>query len=511
MEPDGSRAEAWEGPGPEPARLLELLAGLAGFEGDDPGPLFGPLLEGLLDAFGADRALILEADPDAGASPLAARVRAGSPRGAADPLSKSLVRAVLADRRARVLTSLETAELRRRVASLPDRLASILVAPVELPAGPGLLYLDGVLERRRFGEADRTLLAAFATALGGALELAARARREAGLAARLAALAGSGDAPPLLGDAPAYRDMLRELDRAAAGSQPVLLEGEAGTGRETLARRLHARGARAGGPFVAIRIPALPAELLAPTLFGHEKGAFTGATEARPGRWESADGGTLYLEGIDELPLPAQALLLRVLQEKRVRRVGGSRDLPLDFRAVAAAGTPLETAVRAGRFREDLYFRLAGYRVRVPPLRERGDDVLLLAEAWVAREARALDRPAPGLTADAVAALRAHRWPGNLPELARVVRRAVLLAPPGPLGAESLGPELAGPREVEALAAYPSDLEAARRHFEVRLLKTRLAAAAGDLGVAAAGLGVSRRRLRSRCRELGLEAPAEPD
>ncbi len=209
----------------------------------------------------------------------------------------------------------------------------------------------------------------------------------------------------------------------------MLLRGESGTGKGVLARALHARSARAGRPFVVVNCPTLSADLVASELFGHTRGAFTGAVRDNPGRVEYADGGTLFLDEIAEIPPPLQAKLLRFVQDREFERVGEARTRKADVRVVAATNRPLEAEVAAGRFREDLFYRLNVVDVRVPALRERPEDILPLARRFAAFFARSAKRPTPDLSPEAQAALTAYTWPGNVRELRNTVEHAVMLWP----------------------------------------------------------------------------------
>jgi two-component system response regulator FlrC len=231
--------------------------------------------------------------------------------------------------------------------------------------------------------------------------------------------------PAPVAESAAMREVLLAADDVAPTPTTVLLLGESGTGKELLARHLHARSGRRG-PWVAVNCAALPAELLESELFGHEKGAFTGASERRQGRFEQADGGTLLLDEVSELPLGLQAKLLRVLQEREVDRVGGRQPVRVDVRIVATSNRDLAEMVRAGAFRSDLYYRLHVFPIVLPPLRERPEDVAPLAERLLAEAARDLGRPAPALAAEAVELLRRHPFPGNVRELRNLLERALV-------------------------------------------------------------------------------------
>jgi NtrC-family two-component system response regulator AlgB len=249
--------------------------------------------------------------------------------------------------------------------------------------------------------------------------------------------------PLVESSAPAMRDVLAILDRVAGFDVPLLLLGENGTGKSALARRVHARSPRARRPFVAVACPTLSEELLSSELFGHVKGAFTGAVADRTGRVEAAAGGTLFLDEIGELPPSLQAKLLQFVQERTFERVGDSRSRTADVRLIAATNRDLDAEVRAGRFREDLLYRLNTVEVRVPPLRDRREDILPLARAFLARFERVARARASGprglsLSPEAEAALVAHGWPGNVRELKNAMERAAILAPGVVIGPELL-------------------------------------------------------------------------
>src|ERR687886_1849251 len=234
--------------------------------------------------------------------------------------------------------------------------------------------------------------------------------------------------PRIVGESDAIKRAVAETQRVASTDATVLLLGESGTGKELFARAVHHLSPRRDQPFVAINCAAIPETLIESELFGHERGAFTGATERRPGKFELASGGTVFLDEIGELPPAAQGKLLRAIEEKVVDRIGGRAPVPVDVRVVAATNRDLQAASERGEFRRDLYFRLAVFPVTIPPLRERGDDVVLPARHFAAQLGRELRKREATLSDAAVAALRAHPWPGNVRELENAVERACILA-----------------------------------------------------------------------------------
>ncbi|HET8948084.1 MAG TPA: sigma-54 dependent transcriptional regulator [Candidatus Polarisedimenticolia bacterium] len=246
---------------------------------------------------------------------------------------------------------------------------------------------------------------------------------------RAAAAERTVEAPrSIVGQSAALKDVLQLVDLVAGSTASVLITGETGTGKELVARAIHDRSLRRQRPFVAVNCGAVPAALIASELFGHEKGAFTGALQRRVGRFELASGGTLFLDEIGELPMETQTALLRVLQEKEFERVGGTQTVRVDVRIVAATNRDLEEEVAAGRFRADLYYRLNVVPVAMPPLRDRREDIPLLAQHFVERCARTSGKAVRRLSDDSLRLLRLYTWPGNVRELQNIVERAVILA-----------------------------------------------------------------------------------
>jgi len=269
---------------------------------------------------------------------------------------------------------------------------------------------------------------------------------------------------------PRMRAVLDTLARAAPSDATILLCGESGTGKGVLARAVHAQSRRHGGPFVTVNCPTLSDELLASELFGHAKGAFTGAVRDQTGRVEAAEGGTLFLDEIGEISVGLQAKLLRFLQDKQFERVGENRTRRADVRVLAATNRDLARDVVDGRFREDLLFRLNVIEVQVPPLRERGEDVLRLAERFLEFFARAAGRTAPTLSAEAKAAVLAYRWPGNLRELRNAMERAIILWPSQVLGLEALPDAIAAHTPLVPRLGGDHTLEEIEREHILRVL-----------------------------------------
>ncbi|HSB20108.1 MAG TPA: sigma-54 dependent transcriptional regulator [Anaeromyxobacteraceae bacterium] len=313
----------------------------------------------------------------------------------------------------------------------------------------------------------------------------------------------------ILGDAPPIREVRQLVEKVAPTRTTVLVTGESGTGKEVVARAIHRRGDRSRQPFVAINCGAIPEGLIESELFGHEKGSFTGAVETKPGLFEVAGTGTLFLDEVGELPPPVQVKLLRALQERKIRRVGGSADLPIQARIIAATNRDLEAEVKAGRFREDLFYRLNVIQIRMPPLRERRSDIPVFVDHYLARFARESGRPRPQLSAEAARLLQAWDYPGNLRELANVVERAVTLCEGEVVDPAALPPALRGgaapaPAAAAELPAEGLDLQAHLDAIERRVLEQALSRTGGVRTEAARLLGLTFRSLRYRLAKFGI-------
>ena len=342
------------------------------------------------------------------------------------------------------------------------------------------------------GAADYFVLPADRDGLHDAVVAAVDRRRAAIARARLGHLEAQAHTfRYIVGDSPALKAALERAARVLPhGDATVLVTGETGTGKELLARALHYGGPRAGAPFVELNCAALPAPLLESELFGHERGAFTDARTAKPGLFEVADGGTLFCDEIHQLAPDLQAKLLRALELKTVRRLGATASRTFDVRIVAASNADVASEVRGGRLREDLYYRLNVVTLHLPPLRERGDDVVLLAGFFVRKFAEQYHLPEPALTPDTRLALLAHSWPGNVRELRNTIERAVLLSPPGTLAVDELTPS----RVPAAMGRLP--FPAALAEIQRAAAHAMLEATHGNRSEAARRLGISRARLQ---------------
>jgi two-component system NtrC family response regulator len=303
---------------------------------------------------------------------------------------------------------------------------------------------------------------------------------------RLLEVAAASPIDGIIGSSPEMLRVLRNIEKMAPTNVAVLLRGESGTGKELLARAVHKLSARAHAPFVPINCAAIPETLLESELFGHEKGAFTGALKQSIGKIESANRGTLFLDEIGDVPLPMQVKLLRFLQDQVVERIGGRNPVQVDVRIVCATNQDLDLMMVEGRFREDLYYRLNEVTVQVPPLRERVSDTVVLASFFLTRFAAEYGRPARGFSATALAALRDHPWPGNVRELENLVKRAVVMTDGPLLSAADLGFATVG-EEPQSLT-----IRDARARAEREALQLALAQAGSNLSKAAKLLGISR-------------------
>jgi len=416
------------------------------------------------------------------------------------------------------------------------KLRSVMCLPIHIEGRTdGVLYVDNRLQRGAFTEDDLDIAELFADQAAMAIrnarmvaELRARNRRllqsseeikhlneqlgrkikdrDSELAVVRAELdreRGRYDYGQIVGASDGMRKVFHELDRIIEAELPVFIQGESGTGKELIARAVHFNGPRKDKPFVVENCAALPDTLLESELFGHTRGAFTGADRAKKGLIEQADGGTLFLDEIGDMSSEMQKKLLRDLQEGEVRPLGSNQPIQVDVRLLAASHRDLEELVKKGEFREDLFYRVNVLTLRLPALRERGEDVPLLAEALLARAAREAGRAVPHLPHEVQAALAAHSWPGNVRELENEMRRIVLLAE-GSVQLEHLSPSVlsgepvSGADEGEAMPLVMGDLRHAVEQFERRAIEAALKRAGGNKSRAAKELGISRIALQRK-------------
>ena len=399
----------------------------------------------------------------------------------------------------------------------------VLVSDIRMPGETGLELLASIKARHPrlpviIMTAYSDLDSAVSAFRGGAFEylpkpfdvdhaVALIRRASADVPATTAPASGVADDAEMLGQAPAMQEVFRAIGRLSHSHATVLVTGESGTGKELVARALHRHSPRASAPFVAINTAAIPKDLLESELFGHERGAFTGAQSARRGRFEQAEGGTLFLDEIGDMPPDLQVRLLRVLSDSEYYRVGGHAPLKANVRIIAATHQNLDERVRQGLFREDLMHRLNVVRLRLPPLRERPEDVEPLARALLTRTAGALGRRDPGIADDALAALRGWRWPGNVRELGNVLERALVLRAPGatgPISADEVSASLDDtPREPAA--ATGTTLASKVDALERAEIESALRRARGVKARAAQALGLSRPTLDKKMSDLDID------
>jgi two-component system, NtrC family, nitrogen regulation response regulator NtrX len=317
----------------------------------------------------------------------------------------------------------------------------------------------------------------------------------------------------LVGDSAPMKELRRLIERASPSDVPILIRGENGTGKELAARAIHDLSPRSGRSFVTLNCSAVPAELVESELFGHEKGAFTGASERRRGRFEQASSGTLFLDEIGDMPPAMQAKLLRVLEDGRYTRVGGSADMQADVRVISATNRDVEALIAEGRFREDLYYRINTLSIRVPALRERRADLPALAAHFVAAACRRNHWRPRRLAVEAVEALAQHPWRGNVRELRNVVERVLILSEADPIAAEDVRAALPAPGTLQAPGTVPAEgaLHLLVEDFERNVIRERLRATGGHMTQAARSLGLERSHLYKKCKALGIDARESGD
>src|SRR6202451_1994949 len=309
----------------------------------------------------------------------------------------------------------------------------------------------------------------------------------------------------IVGTSRALKTVLSRISKVAPSNSTVLITGETGTGKEVVARAIHRRSARVSRPFVGVNCAAIPRDLIASELFGHEKGAFTGATQQRLGRFELANGGTIFLDEVGELPAETQIALLRVLQEHEFERVGGTRRIRADVRVIAPTNRDLQAAIRAGSFRSDLFYRLHVFPIVIPPLRERGEDIALLVEYFIDRYARKAGKNIRDISKKTLELLQSYPWPGNIRELQNVIERSVLLCETESFSIDgSWLPQQPSPAEPKDQIELPLKLVAQEKSMIEAALKESRGRVFGSTG-AAARLGIPRSTLESKIRSLKID------
>jgi len=466
-----------------------------------------PLLEALMDAVveftRADKGFLVLAEGDEFTVRVARNLRRENVADAVSQLSDSILAKVVRDRRPVIVSdALHDAEFSAAASVVSLKVSSVMCVPL-LERGNilGALYLGSDKVANLFEESTLQVLTVFAAQasllLRNALHIHELWLDRTQLSQQLEQLRFG----EILGACPAMQEIFRKVEKVAATEISVLLTGETGTGKELIAREIHTRSPRSGGPFIAINCGAIPAELLESELFGHVRGAFTGAVATRPGKFHAAAGGTLFLDEVGEMPLALQVKLLRALQDKAVVRVGDTRPEHVDIRIVAATNKALEQEIAAGRFREDLYYRLNVINLHLPPLRDRGEDLVLLARYLLSRYAQEYTSRARGFSPGAIAALRRHAWPGNIRELENKIKKAIVFCDGAVLSAEDLGLS-----DSELAPIVP--LLQAKEEFQRQYINEVLARNGGNRTKTARDLGVDPRTIfRHLEREEELAEP----
>ncbi|MCQ2097112.1 MAG: sigma-54 dependent transcriptional regulator [Fibrobacter sp.] len=456
---------------------------------DQPQSLFNKILEVAKDVLHADAA-VLEID---GESPL----HFSQPENVS--ISISAVRLAKNERRAVVWNQLDddSADLSKSI--VQNQLTSIMVSPFRTPdSESGYLYLQRAARVEPFTEEDSQLFDAFvAVCEKFAFTALDRIRDKESLDV----LKNVVRKDNIVYSSKAMAELLALADKLAELPLPVVIRGETGCGKEIFAKYIHKHSPRADKPFVAVNCGAIPEHLMESLLFGHAKGSFTGAIENRKGFFEEADGGTIFLDEIGELPMNMQVKLLRVLQEKHITRVGDNREIPINVRVISATHVNLEEAVKEKKFREDLYFRIQVMPLHLPPLRERGQDVVLLAQEFITRYGAEYGRGKYHLSRNAEKALLAYHWPGNVRELENKVQKALVQAVHCVIQPKDLGLEDMQSQAKES----PRTLKEAREVVERDVISRALRDSNANLTLAASILGIDRKVLREIMERLGMK------
>ncbi len=460
------------------------------------------VLEDLLDSAialtDADKGFLMLVEDDRMAVRVARNVTGETPNASA--LSDSIVAAVSESGRPLLVhDALHDEKFSQSDSVVNLKLCSVMAVPlIEQGTLLGLLYLGNDRVAHQFEEHDLVALEIFAAQAAlivrGALLLKTLRHDSAELRRELERQRYG----ELIGSCPGMQEIFRRIEKVAATDVSVLIGGETGTGKEVLAREIHRRSARAKGPFIAVNCGAIPESLLESELFGHVRGAFTGAVATRQGRFQAAAGGTLFLDEVGDMPPSLQVKILRAIQERAVVKVGDTRPENVDIRIIAATNRVLEDEVAAGRFREDLFYRLNVVKLIVPPLRQRGDDVLVLAKLLLDRMAAEMKLPARGLAKDGIEALRRHTWPGNVRELENRLKKALVLSDRAKISAEDL--------DLTAGSLTPIlPLADAKTKFQREYIDSALARNGGNRTKTARDLGVDARTIFRHLERLEAE------
>jgi Nif-specific regulatory protein len=490
-------------------RLIYEVSRAVGAMGDAD-EVLGQMLSAILDVLGCERAMAGLCDSERG--PIRRVVRT---RGAAGQdeivVSRAILEALLG-RREGVIIRNEPGQNTPKTL-VRERILSAMGVPLQTSARLlGFLYVDDREQTARFTPQDLEFLAALSHLTAAAVEGAERLQRASAMAE---ALGAGGPTDEIVGASEPMSKLKAQIHKfGAASGTNVLIRGESGTGKELVARALHAASPRSGQPIVTLNCAAIPETMIEAELFGYDKGAFTGAVRDKRGKFELADRGTLFLDEIGDLNLTAQAKVLRAVQEGEIQPLGSERTKRVNVRILSATHKDLRKAIEQGSFREDLYYRLAVVEVLVPPLRDRGEDVEVLAHALLKKVAVNVGKRLTGFTPAALASLRRHRWPGNVRELRNEVERAAINAESSVIGVLDLSPTLDVELEEREAIARPVEEAGAGGSLAARfaalepterdLIKEALAAAKGNLSEAARLLGITRIMIKRRVDRFGL-------
>ena len=466
------------------------------------------LVETILDAIigltGADKGFLVLLEDDKPVVRAARHVDRTDIQESLDQLSDSIVSRVIETKKAVIVAdALRDEEWSASQSVVNLKLLSVMCCPLlERDELKGLLYVGNNRVAHLFDDAALDVLNVFAAQASLLLGQARRVSELTQAKTKLEAELAETRFGSIVGACDSMKEVFKRVRKVATTDISVLISGETGTGKELIAKEIHRNSRRAGGPFVVVNCGAIPENLLESELFGHVRGAFTGAVNDRPGRFQAAHGGTLFLDEIGEMPTNLQVKLLRALQEHEVTRVGDSRSEPVDIRVVAATNRILEDEIRNGRFREDLYYRLNVVNVVLPPLRARDSDLEILAKFFLAKESDALGRKMRGFSKSALVSMRKYRWPGNVRELENRVKKAVVLADKSLITAEDLDIR---PEDVEDIVP----LSEAKERFQARYINSVLAKNNGNRTKTARDLGVDPRTIFRHLEKLSQPIPPE--
>lgn len=488
-------------------RLLELMPRI--WQGEDSESVLPVLLDSLLTMFGTDWGAIVSVQ-DRGNAPSVLHRSGRRPGGGPDAISQTVIQQVLARREAVLVADVQADPALSRAESIPFQVRSVIAAPLESGTRLlGIVYLESPVSARTFTETEQELLGLICRFAADHLERAGHARALALANEGLGRALSSHNRPEtLVAASPAMLGVIEEIQRVGPTDVTTLVLGETGTGKEVVARAIHHASPRRDMPFVAVNCMALADDLVEGELFGHVKGAFSGASSDRVGRFEMAHRGTLFLDEVGELSPRLQVKLLRVLQERVIQRVGENRDRPVDVRLIAATNADLAALVARGSFREDLFYRVSVFVLRLPPLRARIEDAMPLVDHLIESFNRRFRRDIRGVEPGARDALLAHTWPGNIRELRNVIEQAFvretsdwitsmsLSLPPSGGAADSAGRPGDPP---------PEELGAAVVALERKMVLSALEREKGNVLAAARRLKISRGNLYKKCAQLGIE------